>query len=45
MPDPGREDADGDPATRSDWNRYVALLLGAASALWLVAHGLAATGW
>jgi len=39
------ETADGDPATRSDWKRYVAVLLGIAAALWLAAHGFAATGW
>jgi hypothetical protein len=39
------ETADGNPATRSDWKRYVAVLLGVASAVWLAAHGLAATGW
>jgi len=37
--------ADDKPATRSDWKRYVALLLGVALAVWLAVHGLAATGW
>ncbi len=39
------ETADGDPATRSDWKRYVAVLLGTASIVWVAAHGVAATGW
>ncbi len=36
---------EGEPATQSDWTRYVARLLGGAAVVWLVAHGLAATGW
>jgi hypothetical protein len=36
---------EGEPATQSDWRRYVAVLLCGAAAVWLVAHGLAATGW
>ena len=41
----GGKTVDAEPATLAHWRRYALGLVAVAVALWLAAHGLAATGW
>ena len=41
----GGQTVDGDPATLGHWRRHAIGLALISVALWLAAHGLAATGW